>query len=62
LYKFSALSPEDVEQKKENFQSRKLSGEAEKAAAKAAAPKPVAPVAKPTPPPAAASEESKPEN
>ena len=54
LYKFSALSPEDVEQKKENFQSRKLSGEAEKAAAKAAAPKPVAPVAKPTPPPAAA--------
>ena len=62
LYKFSALSPEDVEQKKENFQSRKLSGEAEKAAAKTAAPKPV-PVVKPTPPPPASSaEESKPEN
>ena len=62
LYKFSALSPEEVEQKKENFQSRKLSGEAEKAAAKVAAPKPV-PVVKPTPPPPASSaEESKPEN
>ena len=58
LYKFSALSPEEVEQKKENFQKF----EVEKAAAKAAAPKPVAPVAKPTPPPAATSEESKPEN
>ena len=64
LYKFSALSPEEVEQKKENFQKF----EAEKAAAKAAAPKPVAPVAKPTPPPAASpletgsAEESKPEN
>ena len=58
LYKFSALSPEDVEQKKENFQKF----EAEKAAAKAAAPKPV-PVVKPTPPPPASSaEESKPEN
>ena len=64
LYKFSALSPEEVEQKKENFQKF----EAEKAAAKAAAPKPAAPVAKPTPPPAASpletgsAEESKPEN
>ncbi|MFA6979327.1 MAG: NADH-quinone oxidoreductase subunit I [Ignavibacteriaceae bacterium] len=58
LYKFATLTPEEVEQKKENFQKF----EAEKAAAKAAAPKPVAPVAKPTPPPAAASEESKPEN
>jgi len=64
LYKFSALSPDEVEQKKENFQKF----EAEKAAAKAAAPKPVAPVAKPTPPPAASpletgsAEESKPEN
>lgn len=58
LYHFSTLTPEEVEQKKENFQ--KL--EAEKAAAKAAAPKPAAPVAKPTPPPAATSEESKPEN
>ena len=57
LYKFSTLSPEEVEQKKENFQKF----EAEKAAAKAAAPKPV-PVAKPTPPPAASAEESKPEN
>ncbi|MFA6599032.1 MAG: NADH-quinone oxidoreductase subunit I [Ignavibacteriaceae bacterium] len=54
LYKFATLSPEEVEQKKDNFQKF----EAEKAAAKAAAPKP-APVAKPTPPPA---EESKPEN
>lgn len=64
LYKFSALSPDEVEQKKENFQKF----EAEKAAAKAAAPKPAAPVAKPTPPPAASpletgsAEESKPEN
>lgn len=58
LYKFATLTPEEVEQKKENFQKF----EAEKAAAKAAAPKPVAPVAKPTPPPAAAAEESKPEN
>ena len=61
LYKFSALSPDEVEQKKENFQKF----EAEKAAAKAAAPKPVA---KPIPPPAASpletgsAEESKPEN
>jgi len=54
LYKFATLTPEEVEQKKDNFQKF----EAEKAAAKAAAPKP-APVAKPTPPPA---EESKPEN
>ncbi len=63
LYKFSALSPEEVEQKKDNFQKF----EAEKAAAKAAAPKPVAPVAKPTPPAASpqaadSAEESKPEN
>jgi len=58
LYKFATLTPEEVEQKKDNFQKF----EAEKAAAKAAAPKPVAPIAKPTPPPAAASEESKPEN
>jgi len=54
LYKFATLTPEEVEQKKDNFQKF----EAEKAAAKAAAPKP-APVVKPTPPPA---EESKPEN
>lgn len=58
LYHFSSLTPEEVEQKKENFQKF----EAEKAAEKAAAPKPAAPVAKPTPPPAATSEESKPEN
>ena len=64
LYKFATLTPEEVEQKKENFQKF----EAEKAAAKAAAPKPVAPIAKPTPPPAASpletgsAEESKPEN
>lgn len=64
LYKFSALSPEEVEQKKDNFQKY----EAEKAAAKAAAPKPVAPIAKPTPPPTASpleagsADESKPEN
>lgn len=58
LYHFSTLTPEEVEEKKDNFQKF----EAEKAAAKAAAPKPAAPVAKPTPPPAAASEESKPEN
>ncbi len=58
LYHFATLTPEEVEQKKDNFQKF----EAEKAAAKAAAPKPAAPVAKPTPPPAAASEENKPEN
>lgn len=64
LYKFSALSPEEVEQKKENFQSRKLSGEVEKAAAKAAAPKPVAAVKPnpPSPPLAGKVEENKPGN
>jgi len=60
LYKFATLSPEEVEQKKENFQKF----EAEKAAAKAAAPKPATPIPKAsgTTPPAASAEESKPEN
>jgi len=53
LFHFSALAPEEGAQKKENFQKF----EAEKAAAKAVAPKP-APAAQPTPP---AAEESKPE-
>lgn len=60
LYKFATLTPEEVEQKNENFQKF----EAEKAAAKAAAPKP-APIPKAfgtTPPPAASADESKPEN
>jgi NADH-quinone oxidoreductase subunit I len=60
LYKFATLSPEEVEQKKDNFQKF----EAEKAAAKAAAPKPATPIPKAsgTTPPAASAEESKPEN